>query len=61
MRQMTEHEYISHQCDKCEEYEECQVLDRFLKLWRTGREFKEYISDGCDLAKACHKFRKELK
>lgn len=59
MRVMPNHEYLQHQCDKCEEYTKCPMLDAFLKLWRENREMKEYITDGCDLAKCCWKFKEK--
>lgn len=60
MREMTRLEYIHHQCDKCVDYVECPFLEAFLKWWRKHKALQEFMPDGCDLAKTCQRFRKQI-
>jgi len=52
-------EYAKHQCDKCKDYVKCPFLQVFLKFWHNNKKFHDFVSDGCDLAKACWKFEAE--
>jgi len=56
---MTTWEYLASQCDKCEYYTKCDLLEGFLWRWRNSKEMQEYIISGCDLAKACAKSKQK--
>ena len=59
---MTVREYAKRQCDKCDAYLKCDALQSWLTFWREHFiRTDDYVTDGCDIAKICWKFNKEVK